>query len=97
MKKNGPCLRENDVEIGKIEEMAKNHFLMSDFGSRGGFLGVLGACLYTAVSRGLFFIGQVALGSYWHHILDFDMWNKKYNYHLTNCGSYIFCLAGYKI
>ena len=32
-----------------IDKMAKNHFLRSDFGSWGGFLGVLGASLYWKV------------------------------------------------
>ena len=30
---NGPCSRENEVEISKKCKMAKNHFSRADFGS----------------------------------------------------------------
>ena len=41
-----------------------------------------------ALRRLLFFflIGQVALGSHWHHTLDYDLLHDKYNSHLTISG-----------
>ena len=39
-------LKENEVKISKTRKMAKNHFSRADFGSKGDFLGVLGASLY---------------------------------------------------
>ena len=39
-------LKENEEEISKKRKMAKNVFSRSDLGSKGVFLGVLGASLY---------------------------------------------------
>ena len=47
--KNGPCSLENGAKISKKCKMAKNHFSRGDFGSWGGFLGVLEASLYWKV------------------------------------------------